>query len=65
MPSVSVKGTDSFDLALKKFKKQCEKEGILSDIKKREHYEKPSVKRKKKMIAARKKAAKKMRIFAR
>ena len=65
MPSVSVREIDSFQLALKKFKKQCEKEGILSDIKKREHYEKPSVKRKKKMIAARKKAAKKMRVFAR
>jgi len=65
MPSVTVKETDSFELALKKFKKQCEKEGILSDIKKREHYEKPSVKRKKKMIAARKKAAKKMRFSSR
>lgn len=60
MPSVTVRKSDSFELALKRFKKQCEKEGILSEVKKREHYEKPSVKRKKKMIAARKKAAKKL-----
>ena len=65
MPAVTVRENDSFELALKKFKKQCEKEGILSEVKKREHYEKPSVRRKKKMIAARKKAAKKMRISAR
>ncbi|UCG77851.1 MAG: 30S ribosomal protein S21 [Nitrospirota bacterium] len=65
MSSVSVKESNSFELALKRFKKQCEKEGILSEIKKREHYEKPSVKRKKKMIAARKKAAKKSRMFSR
>jgi len=65
MSSVSVKESNSFELALKKFKKQCEKEGILSEIKKREHYEKPSVKRKKKMIAARKKAAKKSRMMSR
>lgn len=63
MPSVVVKKGDSFELALKKFKKQCEREGILSEIKKREHYEKPSVKRKKKIIAARKKAFKKTKLL--
>ncbi|MBF0563782.1 MAG: 30S ribosomal protein S21 [Nitrospirae bacterium] len=62
MPMVSVKDSDSFELALKRFKKQCEKEGILSEIKRREHYEKPSIKRKKKVIAARKKAAKRMAV---
>lgn len=61
MPSVNVKESESFENALKKFKKQCEREGILSEIKKREHYEKPSVKRKKKALAARKKALKKMK----
>jgi len=61
MPSVRVRETDSFENALKKFKKQCEREGILSEIKKREHYEKPSVKRKKKALAARKKAAKRQK----
>jgi small subunit ribosomal protein S21 len=62
MPYVRVHESDSFENALKKFKKQCEKEGILSEIKKREHYEKPSVKRKKKALAARKKALKKLRM---
>ncbi len=47
MPSINVRDMDSFEAALKMFKKQCEREGILSEIKKREHYEKPSVKRKK------------------
>lgn len=62
MPFVKVGENESFENALKKFKKQCEREGILSEIKKREHYDKPSVKRKKKAIAARKKAIKRMRI---
>ncbi|RME68732.1 MAG: 30S ribosomal protein S21 [Nitrospirae bacterium] len=63
MPYVNVKESDSFEAALKKFKKQCEKEGILSEIKKREHYEKPSVKRKKKALAARKKMLRKLKIL--
>lgn len=61
MPGVKVKETESFELVLKKFKKQCEKAGILSELRKREHYEKPSIKRKKKAIAARKRALKKQR----
>ncbi len=65
MPYVRVRESESFENALKKFKKQCEKEGILSEIKKREHYERPSVKRKKKAIAARKKALKKIRMAIR
>jgi small subunit ribosomal protein S21 len=65
MPSIRVRESDSFENALKKFKKQCEKEGILSEIKKREHYDKPSVKKKKKALAARKKAAKRVKISAR
>lgn len=63
MPSVSVRESESFELALKRFKKQCEKEGILSEIKKREHYEKPCVKRKKKILAARKKAFKRTKMM--
>ena len=54
MPGVRVKDGESFENALKRFKKQCEKAGILSEIRKREHYEKPSVRRKKKSEAARK-----------
>jgi len=65
MPVVRVPESDSFENALRKFKKQCEREGILSEIKKREHYEKPSVRKKKKAIAARKKAFKRTRITAR
>ncbi|HIJ60800.1 MAG TPA: 30S ribosomal protein S21 [Nitrospirae bacterium] len=62
MPSVKVKDTENFEVALRNFKKKCEREGILSEIKKREHYEKPSVKKKKKILAARKKAAKRMKV---
>lgn len=58
MPFVKVRENESFENALRKFKKKCEREGILSDVKKREHYDKPSVKKKKKAIAARKNAAK-------
>jgi len=61
MPVVIVKDGESFESALRRFKKQCERTGILSEIKKREHYEKPSVKRKKKVLAAKKRALKKMR----
>ncbi|MFH1025491.1 MAG: 30S ribosomal protein S21 [Nitrospirota bacterium] len=65
MPYVRVRESDSFENALKRFKKQCEKEGILSEVKKREHYDKPSVKRKKKAIAARKKTVRKVRLAVR
>ncbi|MBU0514586.1 MAG: 30S ribosomal protein S21 [Proteobacteria bacterium] len=61
MPGVRVKTNESFESALKRFKKQCEKAGILSEVRKREHYEKPSVRRKKKALAARKRALKKLR----
>lgn len=65
MPYVRVKENGSFENALKRFKKQCEKDGVLSEVKKREHYEKPGVKRKKKTIAARKRALKKVRLAVR
>lgn len=61
MPGIFIKEGDSFEQALKKFKKQCEKAGILSEIRKREAYEKPSVKKKKKSAAARKRMMKKTR----
>lgn len=62
MTSVEVRGDESFESALRRFKKQCEKAGVLSELRKREHYEKPSVRKKKKALAARKKAAKRMRL---
>ncbi len=61
MPSVIIREGESFESALKRFKKQCEKTGILSEIKKREHFEKPSVKRKKNILAAKKRALKKLK----
>lgn len=61
MPGIILNDNDNFDYALRKFKKQCEKSGILSELKKRQHYEKPSVQRKKKEAAARKRMLKKMR----
>lgn len=54
MSEIRVKDNESLDSALKRFKRQCAKAGVLSEIRKREHYEKPSVKRKKKSEAARK-----------
>ena len=62
MPHVVVKEDESFESALRRFKKQCEKAGVLSELRRREHYEKPSVRRKKKTLAARKKALKRVRL---
>lgn len=56
MTGVRVKDGESFENAMKRFKKQCEKAGILSEIRKREHYEKPSVKRKRKEAKRKKNA---------
>jgi small subunit ribosomal protein S21 len=62
LPGVYLNDDDfNFDIALRRFKKQVEKAGILSELKKRQHYEKPSVMRKKKKAAARKRLIKKMR----
>jgi small subunit ribosomal protein S21 len=61
MPGIKIRENESFENALKRFKKQCEKTGILSEVRKREHYEKPSIKRKKKALAAKKRVMKRMR----
>ena len=45
MSEVRVKDNESLDSALRRFKRQCAKSGVMSEIRKREHYEKPSVKR--------------------
>ncbi len=55
MAEVKVGKNETLDKALKRFKKQCARTGILSEARRREHYEKPSVRRKKKSEAARKK----------
>ncbi len=54
MSEVRVKENESLDSALRRFKRSCAKAGVISEVRKREHYEKPSVKRKKKSEAARK-----------
>lgn len=54
MAEIRVKENETLDNALRRFKRQCAKSGILAELRKREHYEKPSVKRKKKAEAARK-----------
>ena len=54
MSGIRVKDNESLDSALRRFIRQCAKSGVMSEIRKREHYEKPSVKRKKKSEAARK-----------
>jgi ribosomal protein S21 len=54
MSNVVVKENETLDSALRRFKRNCAKAGIQQEIRKREHYEKPSVKRKKKSEAARK-----------
>ena len=58
MAEIRIKDNESLDSALRRFKRQCAKSGVLSEIRKREHYEKPSDKRKKKSEAARKRSYK-------
>ncbi len=60
MPSVKVKENEPFDVALRRFKRSCEKAGILAEVRRREHYEKPTSIRKRKKAAAVKRHAKKV-----
>ena len=52
MPSVRVKENEPFDIALRRFKRTCEKAGTLADVRRREFYEKPTWERKRKAAAA-------------
>lgn len=61
MPGVRLKDGDNVERALKALKKQVEKAGTISELKKRQHYEKPSIKLKKKQAAARKRLMKQIR----
>ncbi len=54
MSEVRVRENESLESALKRFKRSCAKSGVLAEVRKREHYESPSVKRRKKSEAARK-----------
>ena len=54
MAEIRVRDNESLDSALRRFMRSCARSGVLAEVRKREHYEKPSVKRKKKSEAARK-----------
>jgi len=54
MSEIHLKENESLDNALRRFKRSCAKSGVLSELRRREHYESPSVKRRKKAEAARK-----------
>lgn len=60
MPSVKVKENEPVDIAIRRFKRACEKAGVLSDVRKREFYEKPTQERKRKKAAAVKRYKKKV-----
>ena len=63
MPGVKINEDEPFEIALRRFKKQCERSGILSEVRKRQFYEKPSIRRKKKSSAARKRSLKTYRSY--
>jgi small subunit ribosomal protein S21 len=65
MSVIKVKDNESFEAAMKRFKKSCEKAGVLTELRRREYYDKPSIRKKKKAAASRKRALKKMRRAAR
>ena len=60
MPVIKVRENEPFDVALRRFKRSCEKAGILSEVRRREHYEKPTAERKRKKAAAVKRYQKKL-----
>jgi small subunit ribosomal protein S21 len=55
LPGIRVKEGESFESALRRFKKKCEKAGVLADLRRHQHFEKPSERRKRKLNAARRK----------
>ena len=60
MPAIRVKENEPFDVALRRFKRSCEKAGVLTEIRRREAYEKPTTVRKRKMAAAKKREMKRI-----
>jgi small subunit ribosomal protein S21 len=60
MPSIRVKENEPFDVALRRFKRACEKAGVLTEVRRREYYEKPTTVRKRKAAAAVKRHMKKL-----
>ena len=61
MPIIKVRENEPFDVALRRFKRSCEKAGILADVRAREFYEKPTAERKRKLAAAVKRHYKRIR----
>ena len=60
MPSVRVKEHEPFEVALRRFRRSCEKAGVFAEVRRREFYEKPTAVRKRKAAAARKRELKKL-----
>jgi len=60
MPGIRVKDGEPFEKALRRFTKDCEKAGIMSEIRKHQHFEKPSARRKRKLNAAKRKNMKRL-----
>jgi small subunit ribosomal protein S21 len=60
LPSVRVKENEPFELALRRFRRSCEKAGVFTEMRRREHYEKPTEIRKRKAAAAKKRELKKL-----
>jgi small subunit ribosomal protein S21 len=65
MAEVIVKENERFEDALRRFKRMCEKEGILSEIKKHQEYEKPSEKKKRRIIQAKRRVFRRQKISLR
>lgn len=60
MPNVRVKENEPFEVAMRRFKRSCEKAGVLAEVRRREFYEKPTAERKRKAAAAVKRHLKKL-----
>lgn len=60
MPEVRVRDNEPFEVAVRRFKRTCEKAGVLTDVRKKEFFEKPSMERKRKRAAAVKRQQKKV-----
>ena len=62
MPGIRVKEGESFESALRRFKKKCEKAGVLADLRRHQHFEKPSERKKRKLNAAKRKMMARMKV---
>lgn len=60
MPNIRVRDNEPFEVAMRRFKRSCEKAGVLAEVRRREYYEKPTTERKRKAAAAVKRHAKKV-----